>query len=60
MIRQLVTALDEAGVEIDAEAIADALWLARARVRIRGRHQRPPLPGDPTEPRPPDAEPRTR
>ena len=31
MIRQLVAALDDAGVEIDAEAIADALWLARVQ-----------------------------
>ena len=61
MIRQLVTALDEAGVEIDAEAIADALWLARARREDPGEgNQRPAAAGRPapTEPRPPDAEPR--
>ena len=61
MIRQLVTALDEAGVEIDAEAIADALWLARARREdsVEG-NQRQAAAGRPapTEPRPPDAEPR--
>ena len=62
MIQQLVAALDEAGLEIDVEAIADALWLARARRGESWEAEQQPVfamrPG-PTEPRPPDAEPQS-
>jgi TIR domain len=60
VIQQLVAALEEAGIEIDAEAIADALWLARARHEEPGDGGEEPAAGTlslPTEPRPPDAEP---
>src|SRR6516162_3668347 len=63
MIRQLVAALTEAGVEADAEDIANALWLARVRWDESENADRQlastvrPLP---TEPRPPDAEPQHR
>ena len=37
MIKQLIAALVEAGADVDAEAIADALWLMRCPPgRIRG------------------------
>ena len=61
MIRQLVAALAEAGVETDAQAIADALWLMRARrdESVDGDRQgASAIRSAPTEPRPPDAEPR--
>ena len=60
MIRRLVEALTEVGVDADAEAIADALWLARARRDEFGSQDHQVLaatPPAPTEPRPPDAEP---
>jgi Novel STAND NTPase 1 len=60
VIRQLVAALVEVGVEVDAEAIADALWLALARrdeSEDGDRQSAAALPPMPTEPRPPDAEP---
>jgi SecA preprotein cross-linking domain/Trypsin-like peptidase domain len=60
VIRQLVAALNEAGVEIDAETIADALWLTRARREESGggdRQAASAVREAPTEPRPPDAEP---
>ncbi len=60
MIQQLLAVLDEVGVEIDAEGIADALWLARARREESGDGGRQPasaVSGASTEPRPPDAEP---
>ncbi len=60
MIQQLVAALYEAGVEIDAEAIAEALWLARVRRGESGdveRQRASVVRRIPTEPRPPDAEP---
>ncbi len=60
MIRRLVAALDAADLELDAEAIADALWLARARgaePAADGEQRAVPPPTARTEPRPPDAEP---
>jgi hypothetical protein len=59
MIQQLVAALVEAGVEIDAEAIAEALWITRAQGEYRTRDPEavPSVRPAPTEPRPPDAEP---
>ena len=61
MIKHLVAALADAGIEADAESIADALWLARA---CRGAGEEnadadrgPVVRPLPTEPRPPDAEP---
>lgn len=60
MIRRLVAALDATDLEIDAEAIADGLWLARAQGAdplAGGPQPAAPSRSVPTEPRPPDAEP---
>jgi triacylglycerol lipase len=60
MIKQLIAALVEAGADVDAEAIADALWLMRARrdeSEDGDRQLASAVQSAPTEPRPPDAEP---
>lgn len=60
MIQQLLAALNDAGVDVDAEAMADALWLARARRQESGKEAWPAAYSAgyaSTEPRPPDAEP---
>ena len=60
MIKQLIAALVDAGADVDAEAIADALWLMRAHrdeSEDGDRQRASAIQSAPTEPRPPDAEP---
>lgn len=58
MIGGLVGALADSGVELDAEAIADALWLARARRATAEDEPNavPPSAARPLDPGPPDRE----